>query len=111
MYQGPYRTKCKKDRFRDWIPSLVLDEMGPRQGQVLGTKAGIGRNGARTGSGVGPNRARTESGTWYQGGYLTKWSQDRVREWGTKTGFGRNRGKARSGTGSKIVKIRFPYEI
>ena len=111
VYQGPYRTKCKQDRVRDWVPSLVWDEMRPRQGQVLGIKAGIGRNGARTGSGVGPIRARTEPGTGYQDRYWTRWGQDRVREWSTKAGFGRNRGRTRSGTGSMIVKVRFSYKI
>ena len=42
VYQGPYRTKCNQDRVRDWVPSLVWDEMGPSQGQGLGAKAGIG---------------------------------------------------------------------
>ena len=41
VYQGLYRTKCNQDRVRDWVPSLVWDEMGPRQGQGLGAKAGI----------------------------------------------------------------------
>ena len=41
VYEGPYRTKCNQDSVRDWIPSLVGDETGPRQGQALGAKAGI----------------------------------------------------------------------
>ena len=102
-----YRTKWDQDRVRDWVPSLVWDEMGPRQGQGLGAKAGIGRTEARTGSGIGPNRARTKLGTGYQGGYLTKWGQDRVREWGTKPGIGRNRGRTGSGGGYKIIPTPF----
>ena len=42
VYQGPYWTKWDQDRVRDWVQSLNWNDTGPRQGQGLGAKAGIG---------------------------------------------------------------------
>ena len=53
---------------RGVIPRLVLGDVGPGQGEGLGSKAGIGRNEARGGS-----------WTVYQGLYRTKCNQDKVR--------------------------------
>ena len=66
-FQAWYGTKWGQGRVRYWGPRPVLDEMGrgqgqglaqlgPGQSQGLGTKTGIGRDGARTGSGSGAQR-------------------------------------------------------
>jgi len=40
-YQGRNLVQWGKGSVRDWVPSLVWHEMGPRQGQGLAAKAGI----------------------------------------------------------------------
>ena len=52
-YQGQNLVQWGKGSVRDWVPSLVSHEMGPREGQGLAAKAGIECNGAWTGSGTG----------------------------------------------------------
>ena len=39
--EGRNLVQWGKGRVSDWIPNLVWDEMGPRQGQGLADKAGI----------------------------------------------------------------------
>ena len=66
-FQAWYGTKWGQGRVMYCGPRPVLDEMGrgqdqglaqlgPGQSQGLGTKTGIGRDGARTGSGSGAQR-------------------------------------------------------
>ena len=75
---------------RGVIPRLVLGEVGPGQGQGLGSKAGIARN-----------EARARSWIVHQGLYRTKCNQDQVRGWVPILVWGRNGSKAGSGTGGQ----------
>ena len=69
-FQGWYWTKWGQGRVLDCVTRPLSDEMGPGQGQGLGSKPGMGRNGAKAGSGTGG-----------QGRYWMKWGEDRVRDW------------------------------